>query len=250
MRKGFTLIELLVVIAIIAILAAILFPVFARARAKAQATTCLSNLKQIQLGLMMYATDSSQIYMSNNWPAGCEWPNLLYAYLNNAQVFICPSDPYAAQGGTFLEANSDIWPPSPPFTTYKDAGNVTHPANVIGNSYAINQNVIGANDAAIKYPAAMWSITDMTANAALGGTTNVYSNRYQVTDIGQRANPANPPWTGAASARHSNGLNQSYADGHVKWIATFEVPVAAGGAFPATAGTAADARCRYQYGTD
>ncbi len=57
MRKGFTLIELLVVIAIIAILAAILFPVFARAREKARQTSCLSNLKEIGLGILMYAQD-------------------------------------------------------------------------------------------------------------------------------------------------------------------------------------------------
>ena len=57
MRKGFTLIELLVVIAIIAILAAILFPVFARAREKARQTSCLSNAKQMGLGMMMYAQD-------------------------------------------------------------------------------------------------------------------------------------------------------------------------------------------------
>ncbi len=59
-RKGFTLIELLVVIAIIAILAAILFPVFARAKAKAQQTSCLSNIKQLTLGLLMYASDWHQ----------------------------------------------------------------------------------------------------------------------------------------------------------------------------------------------
>jgi len=61
-RRGFTLIELLVVIAIIAILAAILFPVFARARAKAQANTCLSNVKQMMLGLLMYAQDYDEMF--------------------------------------------------------------------------------------------------------------------------------------------------------------------------------------------
>jgi prepilin-type N-terminal cleavage/methylation domain-containing protein len=62
MRKGFTLIELLVVIAIIAILAAILFPVFEKAREKADAITCLNNVKELQLSLLMYATDNNQTY--------------------------------------------------------------------------------------------------------------------------------------------------------------------------------------------
>lgn len=68
MRRGFTLIELLVVIAIIAILAAILFPVFARARAKAKQSQCLSNVKQMQLGMIMYASDYDGVNpFSNNW---------------------------------------------------------------------------------------------------------------------------------------------------------------------------------------
>ena len=65
MKKAFTLIELLVVIAIIAILAAILFPVFAQAREKARQTSCLSNLKQIGLGLMMYTQDYDETYPMN-----------------------------------------------------------------------------------------------------------------------------------------------------------------------------------------
>src|SRR2546425_6224745 len=66
-RRGFTLIELLVVIAIIAILAAILFPVFAQAREKARGATCLSNLKQIGLGMMMYAQDYDEILCNSHY---------------------------------------------------------------------------------------------------------------------------------------------------------------------------------------
>jgi prepilin-type N-terminal cleavage/methylation domain-containing protein len=95
-RNGFTLIELLVVIAIIAILAAILFPVFARAREKARQTSCLSNEKQICLALVMYSSD----YDETNAP--CDmldprdnlyvyWPTLIYPYTKNMQATICPS---------------------------------------------------------------------------------------------------------------------------------------------------------------
>jgi prepilin-type N-terminal cleavage/methylation domain-containing protein/prepilin-type processing-associated H-X9-DG protein len=109
-KRGFTLIELLVVIAIIAILAAILFPVFAQAREKARATSCLSNLKQIGLGAVMYAQDYDEVF-----PGSWQWspcaiqahsPYILPApitmaqaetqcqicpYVKNAQVFSCPS---------------------------------------------------------------------------------------------------------------------------------------------------------------
>ena len=91
MRRGFTLIELLVVIAIIAILAAILFPVFAKAREKARQTSCLSNVKQLGLGLMMYAQDYDEKMPSYlpPWPAipagneYCDWWNGIYPYTKN-----------------------------------------------------------------------------------------------------------------------------------------------------------------------
>ncbi len=100
MRRGFTLIELLVVIAIIAILAAILFPVFARAREKARQTSCLSNVKQIVLGVMMYAQDYDEVLIpaALPWQAPAEapatadeWHELLQPYLANVAILRCPS---------------------------------------------------------------------------------------------------------------------------------------------------------------
>jgi prepilin-type N-terminal cleavage/methylation domain-containing protein len=96
--KGFTLIELLVVIAIIAILAAILFPVFARAREKARQTACLSNAKQMALGVQMYAQDYDETvipyYQDGNSPASMRlWWNILNPYVMNMQVYLCPSSP-------------------------------------------------------------------------------------------------------------------------------------------------------------
>ena len=104
MRKGFTLIELLVVIAIIAILAAILFPVFARAREKARQTACLSNLKQLGLGLQMYAQDYDEFhppvyampiagYEDAISVGGITYFSSMLPYIKNGQIFQCPSFP-------------------------------------------------------------------------------------------------------------------------------------------------------------
>jgi prepilin-type N-terminal cleavage/methylation domain-containing protein/prepilin-type processing-associated H-X9-DG protein len=106
--KGFTLIELLVVIAIIAILAAILFPVFAQAREKARQISCASNLKQLGLAVIMYQQDNDEFYPIGNslWaqqPSGAitfgntaqMWPNEILPYVKSVGVFVCPDDPTA-----------------------------------------------------------------------------------------------------------------------------------------------------------
>ncbi|MCC6729426.1 MAG: prepilin-type N-terminal cleavage/methylation domain-containing protein [Chthonomonadales bacterium] len=108
-KRGFTLIELLVVIAIIAILAAILFPVFARAREQARKTSCLSNVKQISLALLMYTQDADEcLPMTNYWPpTGVNsawgpvvpvWYDLTLPYVKNFQIYACPSRPNEAVG--------------------------------------------------------------------------------------------------------------------------------------------------------
>ena len=95
-RRAFTLIELLVVIAIIALLAAILFPVFARARENARKSSCLNNLKQVGLGMMQYMQDYDETVMphwigSPTYPGTHRWMDLLGPYIKNNQIFICPS---------------------------------------------------------------------------------------------------------------------------------------------------------------
>jgi prepilin-type N-terminal cleavage/methylation domain-containing protein/prepilin-type processing-associated H-X9-DG protein len=106
-RSGFTLIELLVVIAIIAILAAILFPVFAQAREKARQSNCLSNFKQIGVGVMMYVQDWDEAYPNNRlftFPGGSEgtkllvtWKTATQPYVKNLDVYRCPSNKHNKQ---------------------------------------------------------------------------------------------------------------------------------------------------------
>lgn len=123
-RRGFTLIELLVVIAIISILAAILFPVFARARENARRASCMSNGKQIGLGLLMYVQDYDERYPSyvrvgvagalgpeitrgNTGGIYYAWHQLIHPYIKNTQVFNCPSS--TAPATTYTGAyNEDI----------------------------------------------------------------------------------------------------------------------------------------------
>src|SRR5438094_1257344 len=100
-RCGFTLIELLVVIAIIAILAAILFPVFAQARDKARQTACLSNMKQIAHSVTMYTGDSDETLPPGAIGMGGQgrmwwWSDVLDPYVKNRQVWRCPSVPRSA----------------------------------------------------------------------------------------------------------------------------------------------------------
>jgi prepilin-type N-terminal cleavage/methylation domain-containing protein/prepilin-type processing-associated H-X9-DG protein len=94
-RSGFTLIELLVVIAIIAILAAILFPVFAQARAKARQAACMSNLKQIGLAIIQYSSDNDGVIppaeIVYDTATTISWPTLIFPYVKNQDVFVCPS---------------------------------------------------------------------------------------------------------------------------------------------------------------
>src|SRR5579871_5266962 len=186
-RSGFTLIELLVVIAIIAILAAILFPVFAQAREKARSASCLSNTKQMGLGLMMYVQDYDETFPYWSWwyssdvggcprsdgsplDAGCNhwesfWFNAIYPYVKNGQVFACPS---TNDRSTLLQNGVWGWTNDNTSTnTMVQYGFASALANVTV-SYAYNQvlaegNLTGGSAttlAAIKTPAQMLAIAD------------------------------------------------------------------------------------------
>jgi prepilin-type N-terminal cleavage/methylation domain-containing protein/prepilin-type processing-associated H-X9-DG protein len=192
-RRGFTLIELLVVIAIIAILAAILFPVFARAREKARQTSCLSNLKQIGLGAMMYAQDYDESMLCRyrgpaasavEYPNGREYTGLMwywavYPYVNNMQIFDCPSESYKWTGG------------------YTGAFRYGY------SRYLGYASMDSLKLAEIEKPAETFMIGDSDyepGESALSYT--LYSSYSPRTFL---------------SPRHNGGANVALADGHAKW---------------------------------
>jgi len=190
MRRGFTLIELLVVIAIIAILAAILFPVFARAREKARQTSCLSNLKQISLGVLMYAQDyddtlpNSAMYTEPSvvLPEGGldYWFQQIYPYVNNAQVFACPSDSFNG--------------------IYSGGQSVTDPDWPNGVNYTYNLRAHRVALGEVNRPSAFLLLVD--------GNNNYFRLRkYDEATT-------NYVWD---LDRHNDGWNGAFADGHAKW---------------------------------
>ncbi len=121
MRRAFTLIEILVVVAIVALLAAILFPVFARARENARRASCTSNLKQIFLAHSLYKEDYDGVFAPSayvNASGGrVEWPELFLSYTRSRQVFLCPSDAASTQVSfglnTIAFADVEFLPPQP-----------------------------------------------------------------------------------------------------------------------------------------
>jgi prepilin-type N-terminal cleavage/methylation domain-containing protein/prepilin-type processing-associated H-X9-DG protein len=202
-RRGFTLIELLVVIAIIAILAAILFPVFARAREKARQASCQSNLKQLALGWLMYAQDYDEMsplgyrrawneydevlrqQRVNTWAA---WWSAIYPYVKNTQLYVCPSN----------------------------AGTVDYGVNpyITWRGYETTASV-GIPMARVARPAECIMLYDVYAGTRPCGYPWVVNARSSPSC---EAKPA-AYWEGVAyGVRHNDGNNIAFCDGHVKWL--------------------------------
>jgi prepilin-type N-terminal cleavage/methylation domain-containing protein len=203
-RTAFTLIELLVVIAIIAILAAILFPVFGRARENARRSSCQSNLKQIALGMMQYTQDFDERFPSMfvfptsvgpNRPYG--WADAIQPYLKSTQIYQCPSEKNA--------------PNADPTINY-DTGNAHY------TDYFYNRQLHRVSNAAVVNP----TLTIMNGDG-LGGNSRLNTEGCNIDAACPTATRARFPASYSSvpeNSRHLEGHVLSFADGHIKWYRT------------------------------
>ncbi|MEN6642440.1 MAG: DUF1559 domain-containing protein [Armatimonadia bacterium] len=207
-RKGFTLIELLVVIAIIAILAAILFPVFAKAREKARQTSCLNNLKQIGTAFIQYAQDYDErlpmhginmvqpdtsapgyffttAYNGTTTGKLISWMDLVYPYIKNRQVFVCPSivprDGAASPSYGYNRRVSDY-----EVAPARSLGEITRPAEII-------------------------MVLDYASTYGTYAGVGEYNTFKAV---------------GNFTCPHNDGTNVTFCDGHSKWLSKNDVAFA------------------------
>jgi len=230
-NKGFTLIELLVVIAIIAILAAILFPVFAKVREKARQTSCLSNEKQLGLGFLQYAQDNDERYFtgvpdktdsSGNYEGEGEgWGGSVYPYVKSVGVFKCPDDNTTAYNGAppVSYAFNGEWICRPTndgglggSTTGYTSPSVTV---LLCEAFGVQGNVAVSGE---NYPAAgfcspstdgieIYNCQNGTATMQLGYMGTGGSMPYRNWNLYSNPNGV-----------HTGGSNFLMADGHAKWL--------------------------------
>jgi len=189
-NSAFTLIELLVVIAIIAILAAILFPVFSRAREKARQANCLSNAKQLTLGMMMYAQDYDEripwAYLSdgaNIWT----WRFMLRPYVKNNQLFLCPT-------------HKNYTPP---------VFDGSFPDNGQSGAYQMNAISTGGTPPCGQ---SLGFMGDAASVVWLLESDDSYVAEYAIARGDPPANPDTSPWV----IRHNGVANYGFVDGHAK----------------------------------
>jgi prepilin-type N-terminal cleavage/methylation domain-containing protein/prepilin-type processing-associated H-X9-DG protein len=218
-KQGFTLIELLVVIAIIAILAAILFPVFAKAREKARQSTCTSNVKQLSIGVLMYAQDyddrlvplyapqASPTPPGGYWVAGYIYlQQLIYPYTGSLKIAHCPSSPIKATGDVYINGSYG-------------ANNLVLVATTTGPSNSLNK---------LNSPASLMLMMDADIYGLNWFNALNPNGAYFIPGAGD-AGQALPSNTNAAYAndfaggRHNNGCVVGFADGHSKWMQSKEI---------------------------
>lgn len=214
-RKGFTLIELLVVIAIIAILAAILFPVFSKAREKARQATCTSNLKQVGLAMMQYTQDWDETFptcdLANAVAGGWNeyhwfWP--IAPYLKNINVLHCPQIRSAKNSAPYQQnicpSGSRKWPEG---------------GQALWGTIAWGETIPAASLASIVSPANVISTLELAYEDA--GTINSGFMSWH-TGMLNGDSGYGPTWV--VLPAHNNGMNYIFADGHVKWYSSVNHP--------------------------
>lgn len=220
-RNAFTLIELLVVIAIIAILAAILFPVFATAREKARQTSCASNEKQLGLALLQYIQDYDEYAPSNAPTVGAGWAGDIYPYVKSTGVFTCPDDPSTATApasvvsyGANVNALS-CWESPVGMPCWNNSAKWASPA-VSVSLFEVRSPTGQAETGNITQP------NETSSCAGFGSTQFLSGGNWYATgvlDTNYTGAPQPGPGTNMPlMPRHTQGSEFLFLDGHVKWL--------------------------------
>jgi prepilin-type N-terminal cleavage/methylation domain-containing protein/prepilin-type processing-associated H-X9-DG protein len=272
-RFAFTLIELLVVIGIIAVLAAILFPVFASAREKARAIACLSNTKQLALSEMQYCQDNDEKYAPgcNPYGLGQGWAGQLYPYVKSTAVFRCPDDSTSLPGTPVSFAynrNCSLYNPQgnsgadgTPLASFTASSKTVLLCEVVNSGYyditiGDTHNVPAGHSNPDDYqpdgidgwaggsPAgcglgSQWDITGY--NTSFGGNNNGNNVKYATGYLRNSDGGTYGNFTGA-TGRHQNGSNYVMADGHAKWLLGSAVSGGYPNASPGDCGSASSQR--------
>jgi prepilin-type N-terminal cleavage/methylation domain-containing protein/prepilin-type processing-associated H-X9-DG protein len=232
-KRGFTLIELLVVIAIIAILAAILFPVFAKAREKARQTSCLSNVRQLMTGLISYAQDYDERSPAAltwchlaDWNANRQYYMLVQPYVKNYQIFECPSMRNFACGGHtahFAAPNAvnDGLVPSDFTLSYgyneclQNSWRTVVAVNEFNANYGTSVDPY-AVDAQGEYR--LSRATQPSEDLVLGDSAGALNNGWRGGWNNVCAAACNTDRQTDSNTRHNGGGNIGFFDGHAKFM--------------------------------